>query len=151
MSTPTVYARVSSDLKEAVDTFAEQRGMSLASAVTDLLGRGLEAATSEESVRGLEAHTQHLQAELSQVRQAASMMEGRFRQVLGKCQCGNPLTGRDFLVTGSCPGCGHGVANLLVSGGNVAGQVDRGELAPFLAGLGAAAALMVLLYAASQK
>ena len=108
MSTATVYARVSPDLKDAVDSFAEQRGMSLASAVTDLLARGLEVSASEESVYTLEARTQQLQAELSQVRQAAVVMEGRFRQVLGTCQCGSQLTGRDLLATGSCPGCGHG-------------------------------------------
>lgn len=153
MATPTVYARVTPELKDAVDSFAEERGMSLASAVTDLLVRGLEAATNEESVRVLEARAQQLQVDLSQVQQAATVIDGRLRQVLGSCECGSALTGRDFLVTGSCPGCGHGVAGLLVGTASAAdrpGRVDRGELAPFLAGLGAAAALVALLYAASQ-
>ncbi|MDA8316272.1 MAG: hypothetical protein M0010_14050 [Actinomycetota bacterium] len=150
MTTPTVYARVDRELKEAVDSFAERRGMSLASAVTDLLVRGLEAASSEESVSALEARAQQLQAELSQVRQAAVVMDGRFRQVLGTCECGGALTGRDFLVTGNCPKCGRGVTALLTATAGPTDRVDRNELAPFLAGVCAAAALVVLLYAASQ-
>ena len=150
MTTPTVYARVTPELKDAVDSFAGQRGMSLASAITDLLVRGLEAATSEDSVRALEARTQQLQAELSQVQQAATVIDGRLRQVLGTCECGSPLTGRDFLVAGSCPLCGRGVTGLLVGATSATDRVVRRELAPFLAGLGAAAALVVLLYAASQ-
>ncbi|HTW06332.1 MAG TPA: hypothetical protein VME46_02410 [Acidimicrobiales bacterium] len=53
------------------------------------------------------------------------------------------------LVTGTCPRCGRGVRNLLVGSGD-SGQVDRLELAPLLAALGAAAAFMVLLYATRQ-
>lgn len=151
MPTPTVYARVTPELKDAVDVFAEERGMSLASAVTDLLVRGLEASSSEDSVRVLEARAQQMQADLSQVQQAAAVMDGRLRQVLGTCDCGSSLAGRDFLVTGCCPSCGRGVTSLLVGPSKSHGKVDRNELAPFLAGMGAAAALVVLLYAASQS
>jgi len=152
MTTPTVYARVSPELKEAVDGFAEQKGMSLASAVTDLLQRGLEAAYSEEAIRSLELRTQQLQGELSKVGQAASVVDERMRQVLGTCQCGKPLNGHDFLVAGKCPECSRGVTGLLVGQANEsAGSVDRNELAPFLAGIGVAAALIALTYAATQQ
>ena len=154
MSTPTVYARVTDELKEAVSEYASNEGMSLASAIADLLTRGLEAVSSDESVRTLETRTHQLQAEMSQVQQAAAVMDGRLRQVLGSCACGTPLSGRDFLVTGCCPNCERGITNLLVgvaASDDDLGRVYRSELAPFLAGVGTAAAVMALLFAASKS
>jgi len=55
VSTATIYARVPVTVKEATDEYAGRHGMSLASAVADLLGRGLEAAENEPSIRALEA------------------------------------------------------------------------------------------------
>ncbi len=150
MATPTVYARVSQDLKDAVDAYADEQGKSLASAVTDLLARGLESASSEGSIVGLESKVQQLQGELGQIRQAASVMSDRLQQVLGTCQCGASLSGNDLLVTGRCPDCSRGVGGLLVGTDESTGSVDRRELAPLLAGLGVAAAIVVLAYAASQ-
>lgn len=153
MPTSTVYARVSSELKVAVDDYAEQRGMSLASAVTNLLVRGLEASHSEASVLALETRVRELEADRQRGRQAAGMVEERLAQQLGTCQCEHRLTGRDLIVTGRCPECSRGVGALLVpaKGSASAGStVDWNELAPFLAGLGVAAALVVLAYAASS-
>jgi hypothetical protein len=150
MATPTIYARVTREMKDAVDAYAEDQGKSLASAVTDLVARGLESASSENSVKNLEVRVQQLQGELSQIRQASSLVDGRLHQVLGTCQCGGPLAGNDLLVTGRCPACNRGVSGLLVGTDEGTGSVDRGELAPFLAGLGVAAALVALAYAASQ-
>lgn len=153
MGTPTVYARVSSELKDAVDDYAEARGMSLASAVTDLLARGLEAAHSEASVLALETRVRELEADRDRGRQAAGMVEERLAQRLGTCECGRHLTGRDLLVTGRCPECSRGVGALLVPAGDSIAPsgptVDWSELAPFLAGLGVAAALVALAYAAA--
>ena len=46
----TIYARVSPEMKEATEDYAKGHGMSLASAVSDLLSRGLEAAGNESSI-----------------------------------------------------------------------------------------------------
>lgn len=150
MASPTVYARVPQELKDAVDAYANEEGKSLASAVNDLLVRGLESAANEDSIDGLESKVRQLQGELGQIRQAASVMSDRLRQVLGNCQCGAPLSGNDLLVTGRCPSCSRGVGGLLVGTDESTGSVDRRELAPLLAGLGVAAAIVVLAYAATQ-
>jgi hypothetical protein len=149
--TATIYARVADDLKSATDQYATERGMSLASAVSDLLSRGLEAAANEAASGGLERRNQELQRELAHVRQAAVAVDERLKQVLGICQCGSPLTGNDLLVTGRCPTCSRGVGALLAGTDESAGSVNRNEFAPFIAGIGVALALVVLAYAASQE
>src|SRR5229473_350691 len=136
MAMPTIYARVPAELKDATDQYADERGMSLASAVTDLIGRGLEAAGSEDSVRALEARAKELQTELSTLRDTAGTMSERLKQVLGSCACGSELTGYDLLVAGRCSNCNRGVAGLLAGADRDGGSVDRNEFAPFMAGLG---------------
>lgn len=147
----TIYARVSDELKEATDRYAGDHGMSLASAVSDLLSRGLQEAGDEASVRTLEARTQELQGELARVRDAAGTMDGRLKQVLGSCQCGSPLSGNDLLLTGRCPKCSRGVAGLLAGTGEGGGSLNRTEFAPFMTGIGVALALIILAYAASKE
>src|SRR5262249_50937813 len=135
MSTATIYARVPTEVKEATDEYAASHGMSLASAVTDLLGRGLEAAGDEPSLRAPEARAQ----EAEQARSAAQAMNERLKQVLGKCACGTDLTGRDLLITGHCPKCNRSVGGLLAgTGGTDDASVNRSEVAPFIAGVGVA-------------
>jgi hypothetical protein len=148
--TATIYARVSEELKDATDRYADDHGMSLASAVADLLSRGLQEAGDEVSVRTLEARSQELQGELARVRDAAGTMDGRLKQVLGTCQCGSPLTGNDLLLTGRCPSCSRGVAGLLAGTGE-GGSINRSEFAPFMTGIGVALALIILAYAASKE
>jgi hypothetical protein len=147
----TIYARVSSELKAATDHYADDHGMSLASAVADLLSRGLQEAGDEASVRTLEARTQELQSELARIRDAAGTMDGRLKQVLGTCQCGSPLSGNDLLLTGRCPNCNQGVAGLLAGIGEGGGSLNRSEFAPFMTGIGVALALIILAYAASKE
>ena len=147
----TIYARVADELKEATDRYAADHGMSLASAVTDLLTRGLEAAGNEQSVLHLEARAQELNNEVARIREAAGQVNGRLDQLLGKCQCGQELTGRDILLSGQCPKCHRGVAGLLAGAGEEGSTVNRSELAPFMAGIGVALALIVLAYAASKE
>ena len=147
----TIYARVNEELKEATDRYAEDHGMSLASAVAELLRRGLQEAGDEASVRTLEARALELQSELARVRDAAGTMDGRLQQVLGSCQCGSPLSGRDLLLTGRCPSCSRGVAGLLAGTSDSAGSLNRSEFAPFMTGIGVALALIILAYAASKE
>jgi hypothetical protein len=149
--TATIYARVTDELKEATDRYAEDHGMSLASAVSDLLARGLEAAGGEQSVRTLELRAQELQSELDRVREATGSVESRLKQVLGSCQCGQELTGRDLLLVGRCPNCSRGVGGLLAGSAESEGSLNRSELAPFMAGIGVALALIVVAYAASKE
>jgi len=147
----TIYARVSPELKEATDQYARDHGMSLASAVSDLLSRGLEAAGNESSIRVLEQRTQELQLELTRVHDAAVALDGRLGQVLGTCECGQALTGHDFLVAGRCPQCNRGVAGLMAGVENSGGTVNRSEFAPFMAGIGVTLALIIFAYAASHE
>ncbi|MCW2943235.1 MAG: hypothetical protein JWN00_6220 [Actinomycetia bacterium] len=150
MSTVTIYARVAEDLKAATDQYAADHGMSLASAVADLLGRGLEAATNEGSVHALEARTQELEQELSQIRGAVGSMNERLKQVLGSCTCDQTLTGNDLLINGRCPKCARGLSSVLAGSPDVGGSVERSEVAPFMAGVGVALAVILLAFAASQ-
>lgn len=143
MSTATIYARVPVTLKEAADGYAEQHGLSLASAVTDLLGRGLEAAENEPSIRALEARAQ----EAEEARNAALAMTERLQLVLGECGCGRELAGSDLLVTGYCPGCKRGLSGLLAGGTAAApAQVNTTELAPLMAAIGVALAVILIAY-----
>lgn len=145
----TIYARVDSELKAATDDFAADHGMSLASAVGDLLGRGLAAASDEVAIDRLEWRIRELETELARVRDAATTLQGRLDQVLGSCECGEPVTGHALLVTGKCPKCSRGVTRLLTDTGTSGGTVDRNEFGPFLAGVGVAVALVMLAYATS--
>ena len=151
MSTATIYARVPVTLKEAADDYADQRGMSLASAVADLLGRGLEAAQNEPSIRALEARAQ----EAEEARSAARAMTERLEQVHGKCGCGHELTGNDLLVTGHCPDCKRGLSGLFAGDTptdttTASATVNRSELAPFMAGVGVALAVILIAYSAGK-
>jgi predicted Zn-ribbon and HTH transcriptional regulator len=148
--TATIYARVTDELKDATDRYAEDHGMSLASAVSDLLERGLESASGDQAVRALEVRTKELQSELTRVREAAVAVDDRMDQVLGTCKCGHELTGRDLLLVGRCPSCKQGVGGLF-AGTADGGSINRAELAPFMAGVGVALALIVLAYAASKE
>lgn len=147
MSTATIYARVPGELKDATDQYASGRGLSLASAVADLLERGLEAAENEPSIRALEARAQ----EVEQGRVAADAMRERLKQVLGRCACGTDLTGNDLLLTGHCPACNRSVAGLIAGGGTTdEASVNRSEVAPFIAGVGVALAVILIAYTSTK-
>lgn len=150
--TATIYARIDEDLKGAVDDYRREHGLSLTSAVSELLGRGLEAAGNEDSVGDLEVRVRELEGELAQIGSAARQADARMSQVLGTCRCGRDLTGRDLLIDGRCPGCNRGVTGLLTgAAGPADGEVNRTELTPFVAGVGMALALILLAYAASKE
>lgn len=148
--TATIYARVDAELKAATDEYAAARGLSLASAVSDLLSRGLEASQNEQSVGHLEQEVRGLRGELMRVRDAASTLDGRLHQRLGQCECAEDLTGYDVLVNCRCPKCARGVTGLFAAPPADSG-LDRNEFAPFLAGIGVSIALIVLAYAATNE
>jgi hypothetical protein len=149
MSTTTIYARIPADLKDATDAYAAERGMTLASAVADLLGRGMEAASGEAAVTALEARARELQQELDQVRPALDAVQARLPQVLGTCKCGRSLTGEDFLIRGVCPDCKLGLSGTLAGAPGAADNgatVNAVDLTPFLAGIGIALAVILIAY-----
>jgi hypothetical protein len=150
MSTTTIYARIPEGLKVATDAYAAEHGMTLANAVTDLLGRGMEASVSEESVKALETRAQELQRELDQVRPALDVVYDRLPQVLGTCKCGRALTGEDFLIKGICPECKLGLSGALSGASENGAKVNRVDLTPFLAGVGIALAVILLAYGAGK-
>jgi hypothetical protein len=137
MSTTTIYARVPEELKSATDVYAAEHGMTLANAVTDLLGRGIEASVNEESVKALETR-------------ARDAVYERLPQVLGTCKCGRPLTGDDFLIKGICPDCKLGLSGALSGASRDGAKVNRVDLTPFLAGVGIALAVILLAYGAGK-
>jgi len=150
MSTTTIYARIPEDLKSATDAYAAEHGMTLANAVTNLLGRGIEASVNEESVKALETRAQNLQRELDQVRPALDAVYERLPQVLGMCKCGRPLTGEDFLIRGICPDCKLGLSGTLSGASDNGAKVNKTDLTPFLAGVGIALAVILLAYGAGK-
>jgi len=78
-------------------------------------------------------------------------MSERLQQVLGKCGCGGELTGNDLLLTGHCPRCKRGVSGLLAGeSATGAATVNRSELAPFMAGIGVALAVILIAYSSGK-
>lgn len=142
--TSTIYARVPIEVKAAADAYAAENGLTLAKAVTDLLGRGIEAACSENSVNALEARAAELQRELDQVRPALDAMNERLPQKLGVCACSQPLTGEDLLIKGTCPKCGRSLTSALAGSAEDTVTVERSDLAPFLAAVGLALAVVLI-------
>lgn len=120
-----IYARVPDTLKEAADAYAEERGVTLTSAVVDLLGRGMAAASDERSVADLETKLAKTTVEKAKVESkletAMNELGGlrafaeRAAQEIGKCpKCGEPITGYDLLARGQCRHCDNKLGNLLV-------------------------------------
>lgn len=121
-----VYARVPDSLKDAVDLYAENRGVTLTSAVVDLLERGLVAASDETSVADLEtklaiasAEKAHVEANLAGAQNELGTLRAfarRSLQPIGSCPnraCGQPIRGFDLLAIGHCPQCQQPLTDLL--------------------------------------
>jgi uncharacterized small protein (DUF1192 family) len=146
MSTQTIYARVSDDLKLAVDGYASSGGMTLANAVAELLGRGLQAATDEQSVVELEQRVGALNAEVETLRGREQNLSSLYNALaqrtalaVGTCpECGGAITGRDLLVTGHCPnqGCGASLSALLAPARPSKGSLNDGDFKLLLGALG---------------
>jgi hypothetical protein len=121
-----IYARVPETLKEVVDGYAEERGVTLTSAAVDLLERGMAAVSDERSITNLETKLAQVTAEKAQseAKLAVVMNElGGLRafaqravQAVGTCPnpaCGQAITGYDLLALGRCNHCQQILTDLL--------------------------------------
>ncbi|MGH3082743.1 MAG: hypothetical protein ACRDNP_01565 [Gaiellaceae bacterium] len=153
-----VYGRVPQALKQALTTYAGERGRSLNATLCELLERGLAQnardAAGEELERALAASAR----ELEQTRARLAAAEGRLaaareqeertkgtlralaeraRHELGHCpQCRTPVRGFDYLVRGRCPHCGKALTVFLTPRMQV-GAPERDEYLALLGALGA--------------
>lgn len=159
-----LYARIAKDTKDALDRYAVSRGMSLASAVQDLLNSGLESAQRAVDQVPLAARIASLEAELAETSRdrdqevvARQQLESEFAALagawtqranarVGRCpDCTQALTGSDLLVLGSCPNCGRSIAGLLAPA-KASGLDDRELMMVF----GAAGLLLGAIALASK-
>jgi antitoxin component of RelBE/YafQ-DinJ toxin-antitoxin module len=147
----TIYARVPNQVKAAADSYASEKGMTLANAVAVLLDRGLRASADEASVVELESRVAELNSEVEVLRQRDRAASSAYRalaqrtaQPVGACpKCGSSISGHDLLVLGRCgnPSCGASLSPLL---GTVSepktgkGGLDDGDLKLLLGALGVA-------------
>jgi len=160
--------RVPDSLKRALQAYASERGLTLTSAVVDLLERGLEAIADATSITGLkqklaasssEVHTtrarlQEAESELqaSREREETSAriyraLAERARGELASCpQCRKPVRGSDLLVSGHCPNCARAITALLLPRPQT-GAPDKDE---YLALLGALGGLVGLALASTS-
>jgi hypothetical protein len=130
----TIYARVPDQTKEAVDGYAGERGLTLASSVTQLLDRGLQAAGDEASVATLQDRVAEQGAELEAMRERERATSSAYRalgqrttQPVGSCpSCATRISGQDLLVSGQCPSCGASLTPLLGIGTD--GAIGKGGL-----------------------
>jgi hypothetical protein len=150
----TIYARVPDAVKQATDAYAEAHGLTLASAVADLLDRGLQAAENERSVAALERRVSELSNNLAVLREreqgigsAYSMLAQRTAQPVGTCpECARAITGDDLLVEGRCSACGAGLVRLIGPAADTdpEGRIDEGEFKTLLGALGIALGILYL-------
>jgi len=153
----TIYARVPDHIKDAADVHAATQGVTLASAVSELLDRGLQAVADEPSIVELERRAADLAVEVEALKQrdqavssAYQALAQRIAQPVGACpQCAGPVTGHDLLVVGRCPKpeCAASLSELLgrtatVPGGK--GGLDDGEFKMLLGALGLALGIAYL-------
>lgn len=147
--TQTIYARVPDHVKEAADSYASAKGVTLANAVASLLDRGLQAAADEQSVAELEQRVVSLSGEVEVLRErdhatssAYQALAQRTAQSVGACpNCGEPISGYDLLVSGRCSklGCGASLTPLLGAAsadGSTKGGLNDGDLKILLGALG---------------
>ena len=120
-----IYARVPEGVKSDVESYADQLGVSLSSAVVDLLHRGLAAVGEERSVANLEAKLARagadkvalearLQVAANEVAALRSFAQRAAATTVGSCpKCQSPITGLDLLGRGVCGKCQTSLLELL--------------------------------------
>jgi len=114
----TIYARVPDHVKEATDAYATSSGLTLAGAVSELLDRGLQAASDADSVSELQHTVSALKIEVEKHREREQMIASanqalaqRVTRPVGNCPaCGSAVSGQDLLITGRCPRADCGVS-----------------------------------------
>ena len=119
----TIYARVPDQVKQATDAYATSSGLTLAGAVSDLLDRGLQAASDADSISELQQTVSALKIQVEKFREREQMIASanqalaqRITRPVGNCPaCGNAVSGQDLLITGRCPRaeCGASLTPLL--------------------------------------
>jgi hypothetical protein len=141
----TIYARVSDQLKAAVDDHAVRNGQTLASSVADLLDRGLQATADEHSIETLEESIRSLQGEVNTYEEREKTLSAAYRGLaqrttlsVGSCpSCGSEVSGRDLLVDGRCPNCNANLSPLFGTGPVVEkGGLNEGDFKLLLGALG---------------
>ena len=155
MASQVIYARVPEVLKDAVDDYATQTGVSLTAAVVDLLGRGHDAASApvsrdeyEAKVGQLETEVTRLAAELRAATGELATLRAladRTRKPVGTCPtCRCEVRGYDLLATGQCPHCTAALPDMLSlttsgakSARTVAGTFNERDLLLLLGAVGA--------------
>lgn len=112
--TESLYFRGSQTLRDDAASYGEARGLTLSSALAVLVERGLEAATNESSVRGLEQKVQRLEKEVAVYRERDrnwqalfESLQGQLRTLgVGKCPlCHKDVTAFDYFLARECPSC----------------------------------------------
>ena len=135
MTTEVIYARVPPGLKSDVAAYAEKAGVTLNSAVADLLECGLETRAVELADGGPDRELDAMRQTVTDLRTAvaasdrelvrlegqrkdfAAAAEGlteRLEQSVARCpSCKNPVSGSDVLVRGVCQQCHKPLSSLL--------------------------------------
>jgi antitoxin component of RelBE/YafQ-DinJ toxin-antitoxin module len=128
MTSSVLYVRVPTPFKEALDQVAEQRGVTLSTAVKNLLEEGLEAAANEESIRSLKSEISELRAREEANSNAYSVLARSLKRPVGSCpSCRKVVSGNDLLLVGSCGSCGKGLTALLKPKNPPEGGLDGNE------------------------
>ncbi|WP_143049990.1 hypothetical protein [Asanoa ishikariensis] len=159
MSSETIYARVPTAMKEAVDAYASERGTKLTGAVVDLLGRGLEAVADEKSIDNLRTNLARVTVEKADVEaelvtaraQLATLANfaDRAGQRVGTCpNCKKPITGADLFAVTRCPACEQPLTDLLAPKAGAVSTLDQREMLLLLGALGA---VLGIAYLSTKK
>ncbi len=150
--TQVVYARVPETLKDALDAYALGNGTTLTASVVDLLGRGLEAASDEQSIDELR---KQLAAEIDGRRAAEAavvasrtplgaleVLRQRSGNTVARCPnptCGEDVSAFDVLAAGGCTACGQSLGTVAETAANAVSErgADQRELLLLLGAVGA--------------
>jgi hypothetical protein len=159
LKSESLYFRVTTDLRDAVNEFAAKRGLTLSSATAILVEFGLEAMANEVSIKDLEVRLAvsaselaarrlqlaEAQGEVEKWRAVFRGIEGYLRNLtVGRCPaCRQPVTAYDQAVARLCPNP--------ACDGQLAQVEQTPEFNPLAVGfLGAIGGLIVGLAAAGQ-
>ncbi len=159
MASEAIYIRTPTELKDAVDAYANARGTTLTAAAVDLLGRGLEAVADERSVDDLRTNLARVTAEKAAAdaelvtarAQLAALgsFADRATQRVGTCpNCKKPITGADLYVASRCPACEQPLTELLAPKTGAVSTLDQRELLLLAGALGA---VLGLAYLSTKK
>jgi hypothetical protein len=152
--TKVIYTRVPDQLKDAVDAHAEERGVTLSSAIVDVLERGLTAVSDEKSLAALEAkladasaRSARLESELRSAKAEVATVAAlgtRAASHVGRCPtCTSPISGYDLFASGECPSCRAPLSGLLASTSR-SKALDQREFLMLIGALGAVVGLALV-------